>query len=88
VDVIWPAVGVAVAIELAAIGFAARSFQAPDILDARYASRQGSVRALIEADWVLPELASMISQVNSRLRSTRTGADEEFQDGQDAERGD
>lgn len=68
IGVNWGAAAVALVIGGAAVEAIRRAFQAPDILYTLYHEDQASTRAGIESDHVLPQLASLVSEVIERVR--------------------
>jgi hypothetical protein len=82
----WGAAGVALVVGGAAVEAFRRAVQSPDILYRLYHEDQARTRAAIESEHVLPQLASLVSEVIGRVRPViEAGPADDGQETLDAE---
>jgi len=63
----WLAAGVLAGLILALAETARRGWQAPDLLYAHYRDNRAQTKASLDADHILPELASLVADVNREV---------------------
>ena len=77
VEVNWSAVAVGLVVIAAAGRSVVRSFKAPAIMYSNFKDAPERTRAVIEAEKVLPELASLIDEVNDQALVSGSGSVED-----------
>lgn len=75
----WAAAGALIVVILALGETARRGWQAPDLLYAHYRDNRAQTKASLDADHILPELASLVADVNREV-SLSVGATEALTD--------
>src|SRR6266849_6679776 len=77
----WTAAAVLIVLILALGETARRGWQAPDLLYAHYRDNRDQTKASLDADHILPELASLVADVNREV-SQSVGVTEALTDAQ------